>query len=167
MPFSRRPLRFLLSNWGSERTTRSRCILLIYIQLQDHSRESRGSPYLAGRSTENWQWACRSLELLLESRACCNWPMPLSRPEGEPPESFVRGWISPAITFNHHRESCARAKRTIAHRECCPCRPMEDEACGRAVVGWRADLPLERGRKGHPESHRQAPPRAPEIDALL
>src|SRR5260370_2828481 len=98
MRFGRQPLRFLPSNWGNARTTRSRCILLIYIQLLDHSRESRGSPYHAARSRENWQWACRFLERLLENRACCNWPMPLSKREEEPSESFVREWMK----LDHH-----------------------------------------------------------------
>src|SRR5260370_18617849 len=91
----RRLLPYLRSNWVSARTTRFRCILLIYIQLLDLWRESQGSPYLAGRSMESCRWACKSLERPLERRASSSWPMLSSRPEGPPSEPFPQGLTRP------------------------------------------------------------------------
>ena len=68
---SLRPLsRCRPSNWASARTTRSRCILLIYIQLQDRWREFRESRCPAERSAVSSRSACRFLARRLARLVC-------------------------------------------------------------------------------------------------
>src|SRR5579859_1375210 len=63
----------LLSSWENVPTTRYRCILLIYIRLQDRWRECLGSPFLAEKTLENCRWGCKFSDLPSARPAFCNW----------------------------------------------------------------------------------------------